>query len=308
MALYSFTAELLLQGVIFVALSIVFIAALFVLATWLNGRFGLYEPPAITVTKGTYIPRTGLLGKIGFSEAEAALIRKDFKAFTRRRELMTIFIGPIVIILMPLLQSLIIAGGGVPSQVSMLWMALIFLFPASIMAISLGNFMIGEEGQAVWRIYVAPLSPRNLVKSKYFIVILISLIIVAVAATIGFLTFHPSVRTVFVAILEAVFLVFALGAVSLSMGIKGADFNEVPRARMIRLEWGLISFTACLLCATAILSPLLPYVLSIFVAGIGQFDPYLAVVISAVVASVLAGVFYRVALSSAEELLAKAES
>jgi len=221
---------------------------------------------------------------------------------------MTIFIGPIVIILMPLLQSLNVAGGGVPSQVSLLWMALMFLFPASIMAISLGNFAIGEEGQAVWRIYAAPVSPRNLVKSKYFVVVLFSLIIVAVAATIGFLTFHPSVRAAFVAIVEAIFLVFVLGAVSLSMGIKGADFIEVPRARMIRLEWGLTSFAACLLSATAILSPLLPYVLSVFVAGIGSLDPYLAVLVSAVVASVLAGVFYRVALSGAKKLLAKAES
>ena len=52
------------------------------MAVYLNTRFGLYEPPAIKVQKsGTYAPKAGVLGKIGFSSAEAALIRKDLWAF-----------------------------------------------------------------------------------------------------------------------------------------------------------------------------------------------------------------------------------
>ena len=106
MTLYSFTTGLLLQGFIFLALSLLFISGLFFLATSLNRRFGLYEPPAITISRGVYAPRTGFLGKLGFSTAEASLIRKDLRAFTRRRELMTIFIVPIVIILVQVMQTL----------------------------------------------------------------------------------------------------------------------------------------------------------------------------------------------------------
>ena len=77
----------------FYALSLCFIAGLFFLAVALNKRFGLYEPPAITVSRGVgvYAPKTGFLGRIGFSAVEAALVRKDFRAYTRRRELMTSF-------------------------------------------------------------------------------------------------------------------------------------------------------------------------------------------------------------------------
>ena len=307
MSVYFLTTGLLLQGFIMASLSLVFITGLFFLATWLNGQFGLYEPPAITVTKGVYIPRRGLLAKLGFSGEEAALIRKDLKAFTRRRELMTIFIGPIVIILIPILQSLNLTSGDAPSQVSTLWIALTFLFPASIMAMSLGNFMIGEEGKAMWRIYASPISKHNLVKSKYFIIVLFALIVVLIAGIIGLIAFGSTIQIAAVMILEAVMLVFALGAISLSMGIKGADFNEVPRQRMIHLKWGLTSFIACFLAGAAILSPLLPYLISSFIPGIGAFNPYLAVSISAVVAVVLTGVFYRVALSNAETLLAEAE-
>jgi hypothetical protein len=316
MALYSFTTGLLLNGFAFLALSLLFIAGLFLLATSLNRRFGLYEPPAITVSRGIYTPKTGFLGKLGFSTVEAALLRKDFRAFTRRRELMTIFIIPIVIILVPLMQSLSQTNGAVPTQLSVYLTAVTFLFPASIMAMSLGSFMIGEEGQVVWRIYSSPVSAKNLVKSKYSFIILFSLMVLAITAIFGLLIYHPSLRATIVASLEAVFLVLALGAISLSNGIKGADFTEIPRPRMIRPSWSLINLAACLLAGIAMLAPFLPYVLSstlstfipVPIGWSALLGPFQALVVSVIIAIVLTLVFYRVALKNAEKLLSKAEA
>jgi hypothetical protein len=315
MTLYSFTSDLLLQGFIFLSISILFIAGLFFLATLLNRRFGLYEPPAITISRGVYAPRTGVLGKLGFSTAEASLIRKDLKAFTRRRELMTIFIVPIVIIIVPLMQSLGQTSQDIPSQVSVLVaLAVTFLFPASVMAMSLGNFMIGEEGQAVWRIYASPISAKTLVKSKYFFIIFFSITVLAITGIFGFVAYSPSLRATIVAYCEAVFLVFALGAISLSNGIRGADFTETPRPRMIRLSWSLINLVACLLAGIAILAPFFPYALSSMLSeimpgltGVALLDPLLAVVVSAIIAIILTVIFYRIALKNTRELLAKAE-
>jgi len=312
--LYSFASGLFLQGFIFTGLSILFIAGLFFLATKLNRRFGLYEPPAITISRGVYAPKTGFLGKLGFSTVEAALIRKDLRAFTRRRELMTIFIVPIVIILVPIMQSLGQTGASMPSQVSALLLAVTFLFPASVMAMSLGNFMIGEEGQAVWRIYASPISAKSLVKSKYFFIVFFSLMVLAITGIIGFAVYQPSLRATTVACFEAVFLVFALGTISLSNGISGADFTETPRPRMIRQSTSLINLIACLIAGIAILAPFFPYVLSssfsVFMPGLigGAFlDPSLALVLSAVIAIVLSVIFYRIALKNARDLLTKAE-
>jgi len=309
MTLYSLMNGLLLQGLAFLFLSILFIVSLFFLATLLNRRFGLYEPPAITVSRGVYAPRTGFLGKLGFSTVEAALIRKDFRAFTRRRELMTIFIVPIVVIMVPVMQSLSWVNEPVPPQLILFMTATTFLFPASILVMSLGNFMIGEEGQAVWRIYSSPLSPKNLVKSKYFFIILFSLLILAITEIFGILIYHPSLRATIVASFETVFLVFALGSISLSNGIKGADFSEAPRPRMIRVKWAIISLIGCFLAAIAVLAPFVPYMLSIIVPNlfVAFIDPYLAVVVSGIIAAVITVIFYRVALKNAKELLTKAE-
>ena len=314
MTLYSFTSGLLLQGFIFLALSILFIASLFYLATLLNRRFGLYEPPAITISRGVYAPRTGFLGKLGFSTVEASLIRKDLRAFTRRRELMTIFIIPIVIILAQVMQTLGLTAGTAPVQVFVYLTAFVFLLPASVIAISLGSFMMGEEGQVIWRIYASPISAKTLVKSKYFFIIFFSIIVLAITGIFGFIIYQPSLRATIVAYCEAVFLIFALGAISLSNGIKGADFAEIPRPRMIRLSWSLINLVACLLAGIAILAPFFPYAISSMLsefmpnlAGVAFLDPFLAVVVSAIIAVILTVIFYRIALNNARELLAKAE-
>ncbi len=313
-ALYSFTISgLLLQGIVFMGLAVLFIAGLFLIATLLNSRFGLYEPPTITISRGTYAPRTGLFGKLGFSTVEAALIRKDLKAFTRRRELMTIFIIPIVVILVPLMQ-LMQSTQPVPSQVSLLMQVTPFLFPAAIMAMSLGSFMIGQEGQVVWRIYSSPISAESLVKSKYFFVIFFSTIVLAITGVFGLIVYNLSLRATIVAFCEAVFLVIAITAISLSNGIKGADFTEIPRPRMIRVSWSLINLVSCLLAGIAILTPFFPYAISSLASeffpslvAIGVLDPFLALLISATIAIVFTLVFYRVAIKNARELLRNSE-
>jgi hypothetical protein len=310
---YSFTSGEVLLGIAFLAVSILFIVGLFFLATSLNRRFGLYEPPAITVSRGVYVPKTGMLGRLGFSSTEAGLIRKDLKAFTRRRELMTIFIIPIIFIIVPFFQTF--SSTGAPAGSGSLFLAgYSFLFPAAVMTMSLGNFIIGEEGQSVWRIYASPISAKSLVKSKYFFIVLFSLIVLAVSGVIGSIIYHPSLRTIIAGSFEGVFLVFALGALSLSNGIGGADFTETPRPRMIRQSTGIINLIECSAAAVGILAPFIPYVLfsaiSMFMPGFSLpffLDPYVATVISGVIAVVLTVIFYRVSLNKAGELLRKAE-
>jgi hypothetical protein len=299
-----------LLGAAFIFLSLLFIVGLFWLGTALNKRFGLYEPPAITISRGVYKPKSGVLGKIGFSSVEAALIRKDLKAFTRRRELIGAFIVPIVFLIIPFMSSFNGAQStSNSSEFALVMLVLTTVFPVAIMAMSMGNFMTGEEGQNIWRLYASPVSAKNFVKSKYAFLLFFSLIILPLTGTISFLIYQPSLNTLLTLSLEAVFLAIPVGLLSLANGIKGADFNEVPRPRMIRVEWSFINMLACAGAGAAILAPLLPYVLSIFSGGqIAPFlDLYLSIAISAVISAVLAVVFYQLAVGNAKELLVKAE-
>lgn len=306
MFLYSFISGILWQTLAFLGLSLLFVLSLFYAAVSLNRRFGLYEPPSITVSRGIYAPRVGLLGRLGFSTTEAALVRKDVKAFTRRRELMFVFVLPVVIILFPLLQSTGGMGQETPLTGPIYVLPMIFLLPTVILTVYLGSVMIGEEGEAMWRIYSAPISDKSLVKSKYFLILLFSTLVIAVTGIVGVLVFHPSLRATIIAFTESFLLMFALSGISLTMGIKGPDFRELPRPRMLRPEWGLINVIVCFAAALAILSPFIPYVFTV-VALVPTIDPYQSMAVSAVISIVITLIAYRIALRNARELLAKAE-
>jgi hypothetical protein len=181
------------------------------------------------------------------------------------------------------------------------------------MVMSLGNLIIGEEGHAIWRIYASPISAKNLVKSKYFLIMLFGFIILAATGTVGTIIYHPSTTTVIVAFAEAIFLIFALGAISLNIGFRGADFTEIPRPRMVRQSWALISLAVCTLAGLGILAPIAPTVISSFISTvmpgfqIPSLDITVATVLSGVIATVIATVFYKITLDSAKDFLRKAE-
>ena len=301
---------LYLQGLLFIASSALFISALYFLAVLLNQRFGLYEPPAITIQKsGVYAPKTGLLGKLGFSTAEAAIIRKDLRAFTRRREMVGIFIAPIIMIVLPLTQSLGITGSAASSQGNFIFSAIIFLLPATFMAMLLGEVMIGEEGQSVWRIYASPISPKNLVKSKTFFLTLFSTIILIISGSLGIVFYHPTLQVSIAAFLEGFFVLLAVGIVALTIGFKGPDFSQSRRARMVRQEWSLIGLVVCAVAGGAVLAPLLLTVgLSFFTGGaIASSNLAISVAISAAISLGISIVFYRVNVGLATDFLRKAE-
>jgi hypothetical protein len=301
---------LYLQGVLYAASSALFIAALYHLAVVLNQRIGLYEPPAITLQKsGVYAPKTGFLGKLGFSTAEAAIIRKDFRAFTRRREMMSIFIVPIIMIVLPLTQSLGLSGDAPSSQGNFIFSAIIFLLPATFSAMLLGEVMIGEEGQSVWRIYASPITPKNLVKSKTAFLVLFSTIILLISGSVGIIFYHPSLPETISAFLEGFFVLLAVGIVALSIGFKGPDFSQTRRARMIRQEWSLIGLAVCGIVGISVLAPLVISVgFSIFTGG-SIVTPNLAIsiAISGIISLAISAVFYRININVAKNFLRKAE-
>ncbi|MBA7671940.1 hypothetical protein ES703_80109 [subsurface metagenome] len=300
-ALSYFASGLGFETAILFLASIGFLYAIFLAAVRLNSRFGLYEAPAIRVSLGEYAPRAGVLEKLGFSPLEAAVMRKDFKALTRRRELMYVFMLPIMLVIMPFITVI----NKVPEFYSFLFVWLTII-PGALMASSLGSWMVGIEGDSVWYLYSSPITARSLVKAKYSFAVLFSLAITLVGSIIGGLLAAPSMGIAAIALTEALFLIFSLGMVSLSFGIRGADFRELPRPRMIRPKWAIINMIVGTLLTLAIVFPFVIYAVKFFLETV-QAPLYAMVPISGVIASVVAYAFYRIALKNAEEFLIRAE-
>ena len=109
-------------------------------------------------------------------------------------------------------------------------------------------------------------------------------------------------------------MAFALGIVSLVCGIKGADFQELPRLKMVKPLWSLLNMLICAIVGLLILGPMIPYGFqrifqSFFVTAsmLPSYYPYIALPISGIIAFVTICVTYKLALNSAEELLQSIE-
>ena len=309
MALFSFTNGQIVEMAIFSLGSVTFLLALFAVAVKLNSRFGLYESPAIRISIGVYAPRISIWRRLGFSLSEAAIMTKDFKAFTRRRELMYLFVLPIVITIayiMPLMRAPYFQT----SSISLFYYAMTLLTPGALMATLLGSMIIGQEGTPVWHLFSSPVTSEALVKCKYAFVVIFSSAVTLACSTVGILIIHPSLRIIFAALIESIFLIVSLSMVSLRAGIKGASFVEIPRPRMIKPVESIINFIICIALACVILAPLTPYAGTIMglLNPLPQFYLYIALTISGTIAAIVTYVFYKIAVKSAEDFLADAET
>lgn len=305
MTLFSFLNSQIVETVAFSLGSVAFLSILFLVAVKLNSRFGLYEPPAIRVSIGGYAPRPSVLGRLGLSLSEVAIMKKDFKAFTRRRELMYFFALPIIITMI----YLSLTTSTPYFQGLSFFSALILLVPGALMATSMGSMIIGQEGTPVWHLYSSPVTAESLAKCKYAFVVIVSCAVTLACSTVGILIIRPSLRIILAALIESIFLIVSLSAISLRTGIKGASFVEIPRPRMIRPVESIINFIICLISAGVILAPLIPYIgtMTGLLEPLPQLYLYIALAISGAIAAILTYGFYRIAVKNAEDFLAKAE-
>ena len=319
-ALSSFADGRVLEAVLFSSMSAAFSYLLFLLATKLNFRYGLYEAPAIKVSTGIHISKAGLLGRLGFSPAETAIIRKDFKAFTRRQDMVYILILPVVFAIVPVLSAVWaepnIAASGNSRPIRLFLSAFLTLIPGLIVSMEIGTRMIGLEGSSVWYIYSSPIDARSLVRAKYAITVLLSFAAMVVSSMIGYAFFASSASVAILSVAEAVLLILSISMVSLSFGIRGADFRELPKPRMIRTKWAIIGGLTCLVLAAVTVLPGILYALSFIIqivptvkALIFPSEVYLfaALSTSGILAFAITYEFYRTAIKYAEEFLASPE-
>lgn len=281
----------------------IFIAALLSVAVGLNARYGLWEAPAISVSKGAYTPKAGLLGRLGLSAAESAVVKKDFRAYTRRTELMYVFITPIVFIVMTFMPMFTgsVRGGGI-SSFSPFFYLYLALAPCAILALSLGTASTGSEGASLWVLTSSSLSPRSYVRGKFFFAASLSILTGLLCVIAGYFLFAPTGRMAATGVWEAAIMACAVAIVSIYSGIAGADFREAPRPRMVRPEWALINMVICVIAGLLVVSPVIVYGVAVTFIGInvpGSFL-YVAWALSGAIALTIAYVSYMLAVNGAE--------
>jgi len=309
-ALYAFSQGQWAETALLSLGSIFFGVILFAVAARLNARYGLSDAPVISVSSA-YAPGTGLMGRLGIPAAESAIAKKDFRAFTRRSELMYVFIMPIVLVVatfMPLVMGSRGSMGAIDGSATFYYLYLA-LMPATVMAMMLGISVVGAEGERLWFLNVSPMPVKSFVRAKFLFLAMFCTAIAIVCCAAGYLIFGPALRTAATGIIEAMLLTYTVGIVSLSCGIAGADFREIPRPRMVRTEWRLTGMFLSMVSGLLVLLPVLAYGgVAVFgsmlpLIGMNGAYLYLAWLLSGAIALAISYVFYRASTGYARKLL-----
>jgi predicted permease len=294
------------EAIAFTAASASFVWILYRLAVRSSAKYALKDTSAIRISGGSYVPKQGILQRTGISQPVAAIMRKDLRAYTRRPELMYVFLMPIVFVVSTLMP--VMAGRTGPDTFSFFYLA---LEPPVVLAVFLASSIVGSEGDRRWYLFMSPLSPRSFVRAKYLFCTLISIVVALVAAAIAILLFSPTLYMIATGIVEALLLTFSIGMVALSFGIRGADFREAPRQRTVQPIWMMMCMIASVALTLIVVLPVLAYGAADMFSGLipGLLPSpmphaylFAAWVISGVLALAIGSIFYVISVRFAGDL------
>jgi len=147
-------------------LTLVFATTLFLVSSRLRQIYWMPMPVSVKLSAKAYAPRVGLLNMLGLNPTEAAIVRKDFRSLTRRREMARILAVPVVIVVSMVIPSLMTADERPYLFSNVMFWAIPLLFGILLFVLMNSMASVGQEGHAVWNLYSSPISPKEFVKAK----------------------------------------------------------------------------------------------------------------------------------------------
>lgn len=241
---------------VYASLSAVFALGLFIVAVDFRQRFWVPVPVSIRLSTEGYRPRSSLrLPWIGPSVS--AILRKDFRSLTRRREMARFLAIPFVLAVSLGISIYPLGTQPTPTGLGLLAATFLYTFPVSIFVGILAMTSIGQEGYAVWNLYAAPIKPSNLLKAKMLFATLLGLSFsIAMLVIINFLL-QPLSGYLWVMLGLGVALVFEESAIGICFGARFPDFREMVRSRYVGVWGSLLGMGTILIAALATASPIL---------------------------------------------------
>jgi hypothetical protein len=229
----------------FGSLSTLFTLGLLAVGTKLRAMFWVPIPVSIKLSPQAYHARSLRIWLPFIGAEESAIIGKDFRSLTRRREMARFLAIPFVLAI-SMGISLYPIGGGSADLPGVLTIFLLYLLPIAIFVGLLSMTSIGQEGYAVWNLYAAPLKSSRLLRAKMLFTILLGLSFgVGMLVVLSFLM--KSLATYFWLVLAlGIAVVLEESAVGMFFGARFPDFREMIRSRYVSVWGSLLGMVAAM--------------------------------------------------------------
>ncbi len=304
LAVASFVEGNLPSGSLYTFLTFFLGGFLFSVCVRLRQVYWMPMPVSVRLSTATYGPRAGFLNRLGLNPAESAIVKKDFRSLSRRREMARFLAIPVLIVVSMLIPSLMSTKGSPPSASGFMFWVFPLTFGVTLFALFTSMISIGQEGSAVWNLYSSPILPREFVRAKVSANIILSLPI-AIAFWLGItLLGHASFKSSLAFLLVLAALILVESFLGLAFGVRFPDFGETIRSRFIRLPGMLGSMLLGVAVAGAILAPYGFYVFFELQWLDRNIYFVAASFASLILTASISAIAYRVCVSSTKKLFA----
>src|SRR5467141_2024049 len=290
----------------YLGLSIGLFLLLSYFALLLRSRYWAVTPAAIYFAGAGSVSGPSRLGYLGLSSSSIAMLRREIRSATRRKEVVRLMAIPIIMPIMisfPAIFSPAPSSSG-PARIDPIFLVIPFLFGIGLGSLFLGMTSIGQEGRRLWNISTLPVSAKMLVKSKLMFTSLVSSIGLGLGAVVSALLLHASMFVVLGFLGLGLIVILAEASLGIAVGSRFPDFSDGPRPRFVTVIGSLIGAVLGIVEMAIMALPLiLSFILRTFFAILIPLQ--FVLVLSGAVGGLLAWIAYVLSVNPVDSILSE---
>jgi len=291
----------------FLGLSIALFLLLSYIALSLRAKYWAVTPGAIHFAGAGSVSGPSWLGYLGLSSPSIAMLRREIRSATRRKEVVRLMAIPIIMPIMisfPAIFSPAPSSTSGPAQIDPIFLIIPFLFGIGLGSLFLGMTSIGQEGRRLWNISALPVSANMLVKSKLLFTFLVSSIGLGLGAVVSALLLHASIFVILGFLGLGFVVILAEASLGIAIGSRFPDFSDGPRPRFVTEVGSIIGAVLGIIeMATMALPLILSFILRTFLSILLPLQFVLA--LSGAVAGLLAWIAYSMSIKPVDSILSE---
>ena len=291
----------------FLGLSIALFLLLSYIALSLRAKYWAVTPGAIHFAGAGSVSGPSRLGYFGLSSPSIAMLRREIRSATRRKEVVRLMAIPIIMPIMisfPAIFSPAPSSTSGPAQIDPIFLVIPFLFGIGLGSLFLGMTSIGQEGRRLWNISALPVSASMLVKSKLLFTSLVSSIGLGLGAVVSALLLHASIFVILGFLGLGLVVILAEASLGIAIGSRFPDFSDGPRPRFVTVVGSIIGAVLGIVeMAIMALPIILSFILRTFLSILMPIQFVLA--LSGAIAGLLAWIAYSMSIKPVDSILSE---
>ena len=291
----------------FLSLTLILLAFLTYVALYLRSKYWAVTPTAVHFTGAGRLSGPSKLGIFGLGSQSIAMLKREIRSATRRKEIVRLMAIPIIMPVMisfPAIFSPAPSSTSGPAQIDPIFLVVPFLFGIGLGSLFLGMTSIGQEGRRLWNISALPITARTLVKSKLLFTSLVSAIGLGIGATVSAVLFHASLFVILGFMGLGIVVILAEASLGIAIGSRYPDFSDGPRPRFVTVIGSIIGAVLGIVEMAILAIPLiLAYAVRVFLSIIIPLQFVIA--FSGAVGGLLAWTSYAISIKPVESILSE---